>query len=80
MFSNSSVEFSYILFITFSRYFLISIFFLLFIFYLLTLNALLPWWGSVALVVISMVLTLIAGIIPSRSATKKDLVVALRIE
>ena len=47
---------------------------------MLTLNALLPWWGSVALVVISIVLTLIAGNIPSRSAAKKDLVVALRIE
>ena len=39
---------------------------------LTTLNALLPWWGAVGLVVISMALTLIAGIIPSRSAAKKD--------
>ena len=47
---------------------------------LTTLNALLPWWGAVALIVISMALTLIAGIIPSRSAAKKDPVVALRTE
>ena len=44
------------------------------------IRAILPWQGAVVLVVISMVLTLIAGIIPSRSAAKKDPVVALRTE
>jgi len=44
------------------------------------LNAFLPIPSAVALVVISVVLTLIAGIIPSRSAAKKDPVVALRTE
>ena len=44
------------------------------------IRATLPWQGAVILVVISMVLTLIAGIIPSRSAAKKDPVIALRTE
>ena len=44
------------------------------------IRAILPWQGAIALVVISMFLTLIAGIIPSRSAAKKDPVVALRTE
>ena len=44
------------------------------------LNAHLPWQMAVILVCISMLLTLIAGIIPSRSAAKKDPVVALRSE
>ncbi len=47
---------------------------------LATLQAFLPVGGAVALVLISMGLTLIAGIIPSRSAAKKDPVVALRSE
>ncbi len=42
--------------------------------------AILPWQGAVILVVISMVLTLIAGLFPSRIAAKKDPVVALRTE
>ena len=45
-----------------------------------TLNAILPFGAAVILVVISMLLTLVAGIIPSRSAAKKDPVVALRTE
>ncbi len=45
-----------------------------------TLSAHLPVPVAVALVIISMVLTLISGIIPSRSAAKKDPVVALRTE
>jgi putative ABC transport system permease protein len=42
--------------------------------------ALLPFAGAVVLVVISMLLSLIAGLIPSRVAAKKDPVVALRTE
>ena len=45
-----------------------------------TLSAVVPWQAAIILVVISMVLTLIAGIIPSRLAAKKDPVVALRTE
>ncbi len=44
------------------------------------LSAHLPLPVAVGLVVISMLLTLIAGIIPSRSAARKDPVVALRTE
>ncbi len=44
------------------------------------LKAILPWQVAVILVIISVVLTLFAGIIPSRSAAKKDPVVALRTE
>jgi len=44
------------------------------------LDAVLPIGAAVFLVVISMVLTLFSGIIPSRSAAKKDPVVALRTE
>ncbi len=47
---------------------------------IMALNAQLPIGAAIALVIISMVLTLIAGIIPSRSAAKKDPVVALRTE
>jgi putative ABC transport system permease protein len=44
------------------------------------LRAFLPIEAAVILVVISVMLTLISGIIPSRSAAKKDPVVALRTE
>jgi len=44
------------------------------------LNAILPLQTAAVLVIISILLTLIAGIIPSRSAAKKDPVVALRTE
>ncbi len=44
------------------------------------LAASLPWKAGVALVIISMVLTYIAGLFPSRVAAKKDPVVALRSE
>ena len=44
------------------------------------LNAILPPEIAVILVIISVILTLFAGIIPSKSAAKKDPVVALRSE
>ena len=44
------------------------------------LSAYLPWQAAVILVSISVLLTLFAGIIPSRGAAKKDPVVALRTE
>ena len=44
------------------------------------LKAVLPWPVALALITISVMLTLIAGIIPSASAAKKDPVVALRTE
>ena len=44
-----------------------------------SLTAVLPWYGYL-LVVLSVILTLIAGIFPSRMAAKKDPVVALRTE
>lgn len=44
------------------------------------LNAYLPWQAALILIGISVLLTLISGIIPSRSAAKKDPVVALRSE
>lgn len=45
-----------------------------------TLSAILPWPAAVILVLISVLLTLVSGVIPSRSAAKKDPVVALRTE
>ncbi|MBQ4510957.1 MAG: ABC transporter permease, partial [Clostridia bacterium] len=47
---------------------------------LATLKATLPWGAALILVAISMGLTLISGIIPSRAAAKKDPVIALRTE
>lgn len=44
------------------------------------LNAILPIPVAIVLVCVSIILTLLAGIIPSRSAAKKDPVVALRSE
>ena len=44
------------------------------------LKAVLPWQVAVILVVISVVLTMLSGLIPARSAAKKDPVVALRTE
>ncbi len=44
------------------------------------LSAFLPFGAAIILVLISVILTLISGIIPSRSAAKKDPVTALRTE
>ena len=44
------------------------------------IGAALPWQGGLILVIISMALTLIAGLIPAKLAAKKDPVVALRTE
>ncbi len=45
-----------------------------------TVKAALPWQGAVILVAISILLTFIAGLIPSGVASKKDPVIALRTE
>lgn len=45
-----------------------------------TINSVLPWQGGVVLVLISMVLTLVAGLFPAGVAARKDPVVALRTE
>ena len=45
-----------------------------------TVNAFLPWLNALLLVTLSVLLTLIGGIIPSRKAAKKDPVTALRTE
>ena len=42
--------------------------------------AALPWYSAIIMVVISVVLTLISGLIPASAAAKKDPVVALRTE
>ena len=47
---------------------------------LTSLLILLPIPAALVLVAISVVLTLLSGLIPSRSAAKKDPVVALRTE
>ena len=44
------------------------------------LRSVLPFFGAVALILISMLLTFIAGLIPSRFASKRDPVEALRTE
>ena len=45
-----------------------------------TLNAFLPFPAAVILIAVSMLLTLVAGLIPARMASKKDPVIALRTE
>ena len=47
---------------------------------IMTLNAVLPWKGAVLLVGISIVLTVVAGLIPAKIAARKDPVEALRSE
>ncbi len=42
--------------------------------------AVLPWGGAIFLVVLSVILTTVAGLVPSRMAAKKDPVIALRSE
>ena len=42
--------------------------------------AALPWQGAVILIAISVILTMIAGLIPAKVASKKDPVIALRTE
>ncbi len=44
------------------------------------INAKLPMQGAIILIILSVVLTLIGGLIPSRKAAKKDPVIALRSE
>ena len=43
-------------------------------------NAVLPTQGAIALVIIAVVLTIVAGFIPSKKAAKQDPVIALRTE
>ena len=45
-----------------------------------TVHAMVPFGAGVILIVISMLLTLIAGLIPAKMASKKDPVIALRTE
>ena len=42
--------------------------------------AALPWWQALIMVGLSIILTLISGLIPAAAAAKKDPVVALRTE
>ena len=44
------------------------------------INAALPYIGGFILIILSVILTLIGGIIPSKAASKKDPVIALRTE
>ena len=44
------------------------------------IGAVLPLLGSLGLIAISILMTLIAGLLPSRLAAKKDPVIALRSE
>ena len=46
----------------------------------MSITAVLPIQGGITLVVLSVILTLIGGLIPSKTAAKKDPVLALRSE
>jgi len=46
----------------------------------ITAIAIFPWWTAIIMVAVSVLLTSISGMFPSRSAAKKDPVVALRTE
>ena len=45
-----------------------------------SITAVMPLGGAIALIIISMVLTFIAGLVPARIASRKDPVIALRAE
>ena len=45
-----------------------------------TVTTIVPWQAGIVLVIISMILTIIAGLIPSKMASRKDPVEALRTE
>ncbi|MBR2620802.1 MAG: hypothetical protein IKC97_00320 [Clostridia bacterium] len=45
-----------------------------------SITAVLPWVGAIALVIISMILTFVAGLFPAGIAARKDPVIALRTE
>ena len=45
-----------------------------------TIAAVLPWQGAIVLIAVSTVMTVISGLIPAKSASRKDPVVALRTE
>ena len=45
-----------------------------------TIAAVLPWAGALILIAVSTVMTVISGLIPAKSASRKDPVVALRTE
>ena len=45
-----------------------------------TIAAILPWEGALILIAVSTFLTMLSGLIPSRSASRKDPVIALRTE
>ena len=44
------------------------------------IKAVLPWVGAIVLVIVSMLLTIFAGLIPAKKASRKDPVIALRTE
>jgi putative ABC transport system permease protein len=45
-----------------------------------TIAAVLPWQGALILIAVSTILTVFAGLIPAKSASRKDPVIALRTE
>ena len=45
-----------------------------------TIAAVLPWQGAIVLIAVSTIMTVISGLIPAKSASRKDPVVALRTE
>ena len=45
-----------------------------------TIAAVLPWQGAIVLIAVSTIMTVLSGLIPAKSASRKDPVVALRTE